>query len=99
MEKLRTHLLFETQPHKGWPSLSLVNSLLFGQSDSDLHHQFFGWGTQPSGGVSYAPGATYNFASSLNLFAQWSLGEAPVVTLSPVSAASGSSATFSASDG
>jgi len=59
---------------------------------------FIGWGTQPSGGVFYAPGATYNFASSLNLFAQWSAVAAPVITQQPTSqtVGMGNTATFSA---
>ena len=34
---------------------------------------FTGWGTEPESGVSFSDGDSYNFSSSLKLYAQWRL--------------------------
>jgi uncharacterized repeat protein (TIGR02543 family) len=61
---------------------------------------FAGWNTAASGsGTPYANDATYAFTSSVTLYAQWTVGSAPSITLQPNSQAveSGSTASFTAS--
>lgn len=46
---------------------------------------FSGWNTQPDGsGTAYADGASYNFRSSMTLYAQWSEAPAPQPYTGPI---------------
>ncbi|MGC1239829.1 MAG: G1 family glutamic endopeptidase, partial [Acidimicrobiales bacterium] len=61
---------------------------------------FNGWNTAADGsGTAYANDATYAFAASVTLYAQWTVNSAPSITLQPASQVleSGRTATFTAS--
>ncbi|MCU1363736.1 MAG: hypothetical protein JWM55_1564, partial [Acidimicrobiaceae bacterium] len=68
-------------------------------SFANAGYTFTGWNTSANGsGRPYADDATYPFAASATLYAQWSAGSSPMITQQPSSQAveTGVTATFSA---
>jgi GH24 family phage-related lysozyme (muramidase) len=82
------------------PQTSDVAEPLPSNAFTKVGQSFLDWNTNSSGtGTSYGNGATYSFASSVTLYAQWTTNSAPAITQQPTnqSAEQDTTASFTAS--